>query len=248
MRTLVYNIYALHGYLHPRGQQRPRPAGQNPTEWAKLIADIITLCEVNNEPSAQSIADQIDLTCIYYAGHLDVAGALLTSFPIIEQANLPKVSVPEGTFVAHWGRSLLETPYGSLVVLNLHPAARSGPEVIHQEVSLVAKMAADDLASGHSVIVQGDFNHVPHAPHAQTWKKAGLTDCFQKTGGIKDNGKTLVRPEPVARLNYILAAGTILNRLNHFEIPSNLELRPDPKNPARIVLSNHLPILADFSD
>ncbi|HAA78245.1 TPA: hypothetical protein DCE37_24370, partial [Candidatus Latescibacteria bacterium] len=146
MRTLVYNIYALHGYLHPRGQQRPRPAGQNPTEWAKLIADIITLCEVNNEPSAQSIADQIDLTCIYYAGHLDVAGALLTSFPIIEQANLPEVSVPEGTFVAHWGRSLLETPYGSLVVLNLHPAARSGPEVIHQEVSLVAKMAADDLA------------------------------------------------------------------------------------------------------
>jgi endonuclease/exonuclease/phosphatase family metal-dependent hydrolase len=153
---------------------------------------------------------------------------------------------PAELFTRHWGRALLETPSGRRLALHSLHTIAADADVRSLEVERVAQAICADLDAGHPVILQGDLNHTPHDPVAAVWTAAGLTDTFLSAPGVEDEGKTLLRPQPRARLDYVLASGSVARLIVSCRPLNEERFRLYPDRPDAISLSDHLPVLAEF--
>ncbi len=102
----------------------------------------------------------------------------------------------------------------------------------------------NDIASGQSLILQGDLNHTSKWPEYKKWEEAGLVDAFalKGTGGAGTQGTA----KPFLRLDYIWLHGPISERLTECRVLFEGAFRTYPDDPGTFTFSDHLPVMANF--
>lgn len=256
MITLAYNVYSFVGYQHRPEWVRGKTAKKNSVVGAceigqALLAykpDIVTTSESHDEEAIAALAETLGFHYVYFPSPGLWPGSLMTRYPILESQNCP---LPEPRrldhFTRHWGRAVLETYNGPLITHSVHTFAGTG-DVRYQEVRRILSVVKTDIATGHSVLVQGDLNHTPGGPEYDLWLEVGLTDTFAQFHSDPHAGKTLLRPEPRARLDYVFVAGPLANQLEAARPLYEGAFRLYEDQPDFVALSDHLPQGAWFTE
>ena len=101
-----------------------------------------------------------------------------------------------------------------------------------------------DLDAGRSMLLIGDMNHGPETEEYKLWMDAGWVDTFAKIG--KGEGLTFKSDIPERRIDYIMAAGPIANRVVESRPLFEGAFRLNINDKESFALSDHLPQLAVF--
>lgn len=255
MITVAYNVFSFVGYVHGHEWVRGKVGGKMPVDGAREIggvlktygADIVTTSESCDESAVAALAEAMGFAYVYFESPGLWPGGLVTQYKVLESENCPLGGKRRSEhFTRHWGRAVLEMDDGKpLIVHSVHTFAQWA-DVRCWEVKQMLDVMEQDLKTGHSVIVQGDFNHTPYGPEYPLWLDAGLVDTFAQVHGETDEGKTLLRPQPRDRLDYVLAGGPIANQLVDARPLYEDDFRLYEDRPDFVALSDHLPQLAKF--
>ena len=224
LRTITYNILACRGFKVTDenrailSKARKQIPARIALELALYEPDIITFQESPRESVVADIADRLGMNHTYFPRGFP--GAVISRFEISESSNkplAPSVSTDDvkGLFTRHWGRAVLKTDDGDLVIysVHMHPGK---PEVREKEVTQMLAAMDADLTSGRSMIFQGDLNHTPDGPEYQRWVDAGLQDAQVAKG----DSESLTFPctEPRKRIDYIWTHGPLTERLTECRV------------------------------
>ncbi len=117
-------------------------------------------------------------------------------------------------------------------------------EIRKREISEIIKSAMIDIENNKSVLVIGDLNHTPEMPEYLQWMDAGFKDSYIEAG--KGDGLTIRANEPVKRIDYILAHGSISENIVESRALFEGAFRTNPSDPNSFALSDHLPQYARF--
>lgn len=101
-----------------------------------------------------------------------------------------------------------------------------------------------DLDSGKSMLLIGDLNHGPDTDEYKLWIDAGWVDTFAKVGG--GDGPTIKADTPERRIDYIMAAGPIAERVTESRPLFEGAFRLNIADKESFALSDHLPQLTVF--
>lgn len=252
LRTISYNVLKCHGYaVTPEAKPFLKAAAaQVPTRLALELAlyepDIITFQEGPPEKVLADIADQLGMNHAFFEGGWH--GAVLTKFPIVEHENCPLASWserPKELFTRHWGRAVLRVPGGDLNLFSahLHPSDAS---VRAREVSEMLKVMASSLEKGGPVVLQGDLNHTPGGPEYTRWLEAGLVDAFDRREPDTEEF-SFSSHAPAKRIDYVLTCKALAQRGGTSRILFERAFRTNPADPRSVALSDHIPVMADFT-
>lgn len=219
--------------------------------------DIISIQEATPKELIAELAREMMMNYVYFPSNwknenwpYGIAGALMTKFPILESQNCPLVnydSCPEDIFTRHFGRTVIATESGELVVLSAHllPGGRDNSSKVHErEIGEIIAVAKRDIKSGSSLILMGDLNHDPNGFEYKMWTEAGFVDAFKSKG----SGFALTCPSdvPQERIDYIWAYGSIAQRLSSCQILFEGGFRTNPNDSTSFALSDHVPVIAVF--
>lgn len=94
------------------------------------------------------------------------------------------------------------------------------------------------------MLLIGDLNHTPDAEEYRLWIDAGWVDTFAEVG--RDDGATIKADTPDRRIDYVMAAGPIAQRINESKPLFEGAFRLNVGDPGSFALSDHLPQLAVF--
>jgi endonuclease/exonuclease/phosphatase family metal-dependent hydrolase len=260
LRVITYNILAARGYPETKdNRERLQEARGKMLERLALELelyrpDIVSLQESVSQDLASQLAEIMGFQHVWfppgwpgntrYPGGFP--GTILTRFEILESENAPveSGSRPEDLFTRHWGRARLRvgTEDISFFSAHLHP---SNPEVRKREVTEILKVMRPDLTAGRSILFQGDLNHTPEKEEYRRWAEAGLVDAFAASG--EGSGLSVPSTAPRGRIDYIWAHGPLAQRLVSCRTLFEGAFRTNPDDPRSFALSDHLPVLAEFS-
>jgi len=252
LRTITYNVLACRGFKLTDDNRailskaRKQIPARIALELALYEPDIVTFQESPAKSVVADIANRMGMNHTYFRGGFP--GAVISRFEITESTNkplAPSVSTDDvkGLFTRHWGRAVLKTDDGDLVIysVHMHPGK---PEVREKEVTQMLAAMDADLTSGRSMIFQGDLNHRPDGPEYQRWVDAGLQDAQVAKG----DSESLTFPctEPLKRIDYIWTHGPITDRLTECRVLFEGAFRTNPDDPKSFAVSDHIPVLAVF--
>jgi endonuclease/exonuclease/phosphatase family metal-dependent hydrolase len=255
LRSITYNVLACMGYRKKNDQRRSHrpaiPRDQMTTRFALELGlyqpDIVSFQESPGEQVVADIAEKAGLRhhCFFHSGQA-WPGAILSRYRIVEYQNCPLKSFaarPPDLFTRHWGRAVLETDGGELVVYSAHlfpgDSSRRAPEVRE-----MLEVMAADLQSGRSMLLQGDLNHKPDGPEYKRWTEAGLIDTFTAKG--VGQPYTIPSHGVEARIDYIWAHGPLTEHLSECRVLYEGAFRTNPDDPGSVALSDHVPVMATF--
>jgi len=259
LRTITYNVYACYGWTPVEAifKQRRQAAkdknvmmemaGRFADALRPFQSDVMTFTESPAEWVIEEIAKRLEMRRVFFPSGKDWPGALMTRLEIVESANCPIVGGqrPKDLFTRHWGRAVLRSSFGDLVLhsIHLHPSDNA---VRDREVTEILKAMESDFRSGRSLLLQGDFNHTAAKPEYKRWKAAGLVDAFTVAG--VGSGNTMPKPtgEPAKRVDFIWAYGPIAKRLRKVRVLNKRPFTLAPNDPDSFALSDHLPVMATF--
>ncbi|XZE56948.1 endonuclease/exonuclease/phosphatase family protein [Planctomycetaceae bacterium SH139] len=252
LRVIAYNIYGLSGW--PR-QKKLAQKAVSESQMAKRLAmelalhepDIINFSESPNEALTKQVAELLGMNHVRFPSGGNWPGTLLSKFEIAESQNAPtNGDHPKELFTRHWGRAIINLPNASPLIVHvahLHPAA--DPTNRLKEIRAMIESMKLDFDSGSSMILMGDLNHGPETEEYQLWVDAGWVDTFAEKG--KGVGATFRSDAPEWRIDYVMAAGPIAERIVEsralFEGAFRLNIADDKS----FALSDHLPQLAVFA-
>lgn len=252
LRTITYNILACRGFKltdYNRAilsKARKQIPARIALELALYEPDIVTFQESPAKSIVADIANRMGMNHAYFRGGFP--GAVIARFEIMESTNKPLApgTSPDdvkGLFTRHWGRAVLKTDDGDLVVysVHMHPGK---PDIREKEVTQMLAAMDADLRSDRSIILQGDLNHTPDGPEYQRWVKAGLRDAFAARGA--GDGFSIPSTEPRKRIDYVWAHGPLADRLTECRVLFEGAFRTNPHDPKSFALSDHIPVLAVF--
>ena len=251
LRVIAYNIYKCTGWPSDRPLARQAVAK---AQMAKRLAmelalyepDIVNFSESPAEELTQEVAKLLGMNYVRFPSRGNWPGALLSNVKITESQNAPmKGERPKELFTRHWGRATIRLPGGDPLIVHsahLHPTA--DPTTRLKEVRTMIASMKPDLDAGRSMLLIGDLNHGPDTEEYTLWIEAGWMDTFAEVG--KGDGLTIKADIPKWRIDYVMAAGPIAERI--------IESRPLFKGAFRLnindkesfTLSDHLPQLAVF--
>jgi hypothetical protein len=252
LRVIAYNVYACTGWPKDRALANKATAlGQMPARFAHELSlydpDIINFSESPDEKVVKEIAERLGMNYVRFPSGGDWPGTLLSRFEIVDARNVPLVEGPrpEDLFTRHWGQATVKLPGGeSLVVHSAHLYPVPDPEVRLREIPRMLESMQQDLSAGRSMLLIGDLNHRPDTEEYRRWIDAGWVDTFAKAG--EGEGLTIPSDTPQSRIDYILAAGPIAERVVSSRPLFEAAFRTNPDDPASFALSDHLPQLAVF--
>lgn len=101
-----------------------------------------------------------------------------------------------------------------------------------------------DLDARRSMLPIGDLNHGPDTAEYQLWIDAGWVDTFAKLG--KGDDPTIESDIPQRRIDYVMAAGPIADRVIESKPLFEGAFRLNIDDNESFALSDHLPQLAVF--
>ena len=258
LRFIQYNIRSFEGYatkwdrcaeVVKRGQMIERFA----LELSLYDPDVICLEEVPSEATAAALAKRLSMHYAHFKGGWrgegwpeGISGAVLSKYPIIEAKIHPSLNWterPQDLFTRFWGRVVLDTPAGPLVVHAMHGYHKDSA-IRLRELAEVLPVLSKDVQAGRSVILMGDMNHEPDSPEYRQIAAAGLADSFAGMTGI--DLRTCPSTERKERIDYIWSAGPISKRLKSAKVLFEGAFRTNPDDPDSYALSDHVPVLAVF--
>jgi endonuclease/exonuclease/phosphatase family metal-dependent hydrolase len=257
LRTITYNVLACMGYRNKKDERRSYrpdiPREQMTTRFALELGlyqpDIVSFQESPGEQVVADTAEKLGLRhhCFFHSGQA-WPGAVMSRYRILEFRNCPLKSFdkrPAELFTRHWGRAVLETPAGELVIYSAHLFPGGGsPARREPEVSEMLKVMASDIQTNRSMLLQGDLNSKPDGPEYKRWVEAGLVDTFAAKG--VGQSYTIPSDNVQARIDYIWAHGPIAGRLRECRVLYEGAFRTNPDDPGSIALSDHVPVAATF--
>ena len=212
LHVLVYNI---HAGKDAAGQ----PSLPGVAEVVRRSgADLVLLQEVDRGTTRSGGEDQLAtlerLTGLHgaFGRTLDFQGgeygiAVLSRWPIEASAVQPlKVEPPQeragGSYEPRGAlRVRVAAPGGPLEVLNTHLDASRTDVYRLQEVGTVLQLADSLRATGHPVLVGGDFNSEPGSATHQRMAAAGWRDAWASCG--TGSGLSFPVDRPVKRIDYL---------------------------------------------
>jgi len=246
MRTIAYNVHGWTGY--PKGTFEGKSLVEVGELFAKSLAkykpDIITLSEAPLCPAVDVIAQKLNMEVIAFPSSWCWPGVLLTKYEVskVEERSLKREYWSKELFTRHYGKAILSTELGEVVLYSLHLYPNPKSEVHKLEVLEVVEELKVDVEEERLVLVQGDLNHEPTDPAYDEWMKARLIDAFVKAG--RGKGETFKVGELTRRIDYVLVSENLAERLTECRVldepPFNVEVDEGG------ALSDHLPIMAIF--
>lgn len=258
--TLSYNVLACRGYpdadtnRHKRSAAQERMAERMAWEIELYQPDLVTFQESPSEEMVARIAKEFGFHHAWFPGGWPgnegwpggFPGTIISRFPIKDDTNRPSMDGPhpEELFTRHWCAATLITNDGPLRVFSahLHP---QDEDIRAREITAILEVLTPALASGESLLFQGDLNHRPDGPEYERWVAAGLVDTLAAATGKKDT-PTFSSTEPKGRIDYIWAGGPIASRITESRVLFEGAFRTNPDDPTSFALSDHVPILARF--
>ena len=248
--TITYNVFQFKGYPETDDTQfilkdmKVQMADRMALELALYAPHIIAFQEAPEEEEVQRVAEKLGMNYVYFQGGFP--GAVLTKFEIISTQNCPLVSMnqPGDLFSRHWGKVILKTQHEEihLYSIHMHP---SNDEIRGREVAEVLRVMKNDLDHGKMVVFQGDFNHEPIQDEYEQWEKAGLIDCYVQKGVEQRN--TIKSTFPNRTVDYVWVNKPLEKRLLRCRVLFEGNFRTNPMDERSVALSDHLPVLAEFS-
>jgi len=248
--TITYNVFATNGYPETEANRellrraRPQMVQRLAHELALYDADVITFQESPAEEVVAAIARAMGYRHTYFPGGFP--GAVLTRFNIVESRNCPLVEGerPADLFTRHWGQAVLERNGRPLVVYSahLHP---SNAEVRAREVTAVLAVMAEDIVGEVPMLFQGDLNHRQDEPEYARWQAAGLVDLLAADGATRQ--LTFPSTVPEKCIDFIWANAALARRRASARVLFEGAFRTNPVDERSFALSDHLPVLAEFS-
>ena len=258
LRTISYNVLACRGYNGGKDGDAAavaRMRAQIPARIALELAlhkpDVVTFQESPKEAVVADIAKRMGMVYAYFRGGFP--GTVMSRFPIVQQHNCPldqsggAMERPGDLFTRHWGKAVLLTDDGELVVYTAHLyPGPDGDERRLREVPLMLAAMREDIESGRSMILQGDLNHTPQADEYKSWVDAGLQDSY----AVKGAGQPLTIPSttPRTRIDYVWTHGPLSDRLRECRVLFEGGFRTNPEDSTSVALSDHIPVLAVFGE
>lgn len=248
-RTITYNVLACRGYPRTKGnasflkRAARRMAERFAIELELYDPDVVTFQESPKRELVAAIAKHLGYAHCYFPGGFP--GSVLTKHDIVAHENCPLVEGgrPDGLYTRHWGRARLRV-HGERITLysaHLHPS-RAATRA--REVTGMLAVMKRDLAAGGSFLFQGDLNHEPSGPEYARWQELGWVDTFR----VKGKGQPLTIPstKPRSRIDYVLAHGPIVERLEECRVLFEGPFRTNRDDPRSFALSDHIPVMATF--
>lgn len=249
--TISYNVLACRGYPYldtdtDRGARAAtQMADRIALELALYSPDIVTFQESPSASVAAQIANGLDLSHAWFPGGFP--GTIVSRFPISNKLNYSKTdnNASSDLFTRHFCQATLEHPDGDITLFSahLHPSDAS---VREREVTAVLEAMKPALEAGGPVLFQGDLNHAPDGPEYARWEAAGLVDAATHAGATP--GMTIRSDTPTRRIDYIWAGGALAARIRDCRVLFEGAFRTNPDDPGSFALSDHLPVLARFTD
>ena len=258
--SVSYNILACRGYPESDASRQKRTVaeGQMTARMALELElyqpDLVTFQESPSEAMVAGIAKALGFHHAWFPGgwpgNADwpggFPGTILSRFPIKDRTNRPSAADahPEELFTRHWCGATLEMDKGALRVFSahLHPQDEA---IRAREITAILEVLVPILATGESLLFQGDLNHRPDGPEYERWVAAGLVDSLAAATGKKDT-PTFSSMEPKERIDYIWAGGPIASRITESRVLFEGAFRTNPEDPTSFALSDHVPVLARF--
>ncbi|MFG0265954.1 MAG: endonuclease/exonuclease/phosphatase family protein, partial [Rhodopirellula sp. JB055] len=251
LRVIAYNVYRLAGWPSTRESAKKAVAkGQMAKRLAMELAlhdpDIINFSESPAAEVTEEVAELLGMNHVRFPSGGSWPGTLLSKLQITETTNAPvNGGSPKELFTRHWGRATLAVPGKEpLIVHSAHLYPTAEPTVRLKEIRAMIESMKPDLDAGRSMLLIGDLNHGPDTQEHQLWLDAGWVDTFSQVG--QGEGLTFTSDNPEWRIDYVMAAGPIADRIIEsrplFEGAFRLNL--NDKN--SFALSDHLPQLAVF--
>lgn len=252
LRVIAYNVYNCTGWPKDRALGKKATAlGQMPDRFAHELAlydpDIINFSESPSEEVVKQIAERLGMNYVRFPSGGNWPGTLLSRFEIVDPKNAPllKGERPKDLFTRHWGQATVKLPNGeSLVVHSAHLHPSPEPDTRLREIPLMLESMKKDLDADRSMLLIGDLNHTPDTKEYKLWIDAGWTDTFTQVG--KGDGLTIKADTPDRRIDYVMAAGPIGQKVVESRPLFEGAFRTNTADPASFALSDHLPQLAIF--
>lgn len=252
LRVIAYNVYNCTGWPKDRALGKKATAlGQMPARFSHELAlydpDIVQLSESPDEKVAAEIAERLGMKYVRFPSAGKWPGTLMSRYEIINRHNVPLFQErPAELFTRHWGRATIQLPTGGELVIHsahLHPAPE--PETRLEEIKLMLKVLKGDLLAKRDLLLIGDLNHSPQPPEYPLWIDDGFVDTFAKVG--HGDGTTFLADDLSRRIDYILAAGPIAQRIVAARPLVEGAFRVNAADPESFALSDHAPQFAEFN-
>lgn len=251
LRVIAYNIYKCTGW--PNNRPRAKQAVAK-GQMAKRLAmelhlyepDIINFSESPSEKITKEVAEQLGMNHVRFPSGGNWPGTLLSRFEIVDSQNVPLDGErPKELFSRHWGRATIKFPNGDpLIVHSAHLYPTADPTIRLREIKAMLGAMKADLDAGRSMLLIGDLNHSPDTEEYKFWIDAGWVDTFAKVG--KGKGLTIKADIPKWRIDYVMAAGPIAERVTESRPLFEGAFRLHIADKESFALSDHLPQLAVF--
>ncbi|MFT5300503.1 MAG: endonuclease/exonuclease/phosphatase family metal-dependent hydrolase [Mariniblastus sp.] len=253
LRVIAYNIYGLTGWPKDRIHAKQAAAkGQMAKRLAMELAlhdpDIINFSESPSEKLTKEVAELLEMNHVRFPSGGNWPGTLLSKFEITESENVPmKGERPKDLFTRHWGRGTVKLTNGDpLIVHSAHLYPTADPTIRLKEIRAMIESMKPDLDAGKSMLLIGDLNHGPDTDEYKLWMDAGWVDTFAKVG--KGEGPTIKADTPKWRIDYVMAAGPIANRVVESRPLFEGAFRLHVNDKESFALSDHLPQLTVFEE
>ncbi|TWU10403.1 endonuclease/exonuclease/phosphatase family protein [Allorhodopirellula heiligendammensis] len=251
LRVIAYNIYKLKGWPEQRLRAKQAVAeGQMAKRLAMELdlyaPDIINFSESPSENLTREVAEILGMNHVRFPSGGNWPGTLLSRFEIIESQNVPVSGTrPTELFTRHWGRATVQLPSNEkLIVHSAHLFPTADPTVRLKEIQVMIAAMKPDLDAGRSMLLIGDLNHAPDTEEHKLWIDAGWVDTFAKIG--QGEGLTIKSDIPKWRIDYVMAAGPIADRVAESRPLFEGGFRLNMDDEQSFALSDHLPQLAVF--
>lgn len=251
LRVIAYNVFKCTGWPNNRPlAKRAVAKGQMAQRLAMELAlhdpDIINFSESPSEKLSKEVAQLLGMNHVRFPSGGNWPGTLLSKFEIIESQNAPmKGQRPKDLFTRHWGRAAIKLPGGDpLIVHSAHLFPTADPSIRLREIRVMIESMKSDLESGASMLLIGDLNHGPDTEENKLWIDAGWVDSFAKVG--KGDGPTIKSDIPKWRIDYVMAAGPMADRIVESRPLFEGLFRLNINDKESFALSDHLPQLAVF--